>query len=164
VFPPGASNVDYEGEMVVVIGKRAQSVPVDDALDYVFGVTTGNDVSARDWLRDDLQWFRGKGSETFGPIGPAIVHGVNYDDLLLQTRVNGALRQSERTSGLIFDVSPIVSYISQFVTLEAGDVIFTGTPGGTEAAQPGDVVEIELESAGMLRNKIATSHLLRQSL
>lgn len=157
VFPHGAGNVHYEGEMVLVIGRRAHNVSREEALDYVFGVTAGNDVSERDWQQADLQWLRAKASDAFGPLGPAIVRGLNPDDLLLQTRLNGEVRQSQRTSDLVFDSSNIVSYVSQFVTLEPGDVIFTGTPGTTQAMQPGDVVEIELEGVGILRNTIAGS-------
>ena len=157
VFPPGATNVHYEGEMVVVIGKRAKNVSVEAAADYVFGVTVGNDISERAWQRADLQWFRAKGSDGFGPIGPAIVQGLNYNDLLLETRVNGEVRQSQRTVDLIFGVHEVVSYISEFMTLEPGDVIFTGTPGSTRAMHPGEVIEIELEGVGVLRNKVAGS-------
>ena len=155
VFPPGAHNVHYEGEMVLVIGRRARHVSREAALDYVFGVTAGNDVSERDWQSGDLQWFRAKASDTFGPLGPAVVRGLNPDVLLLHTRVNGEVRQSQRTSDLFFDSSDIISYVTQFVTLEPGDVIYTGTPGATQAMQPGDVVEIELEGVGILRNTIA---------
>lgn len=153
VYPDGAKNVHFEGELVVVIGKRAQRVAAADAAQYIFGVTAGNDVSERDWQKSDLQWFRAKASDTFGPLGPAIVKGLNYNDLLLQTRVNGEVVQSQRTKDLIFDVHAIVSYISQFVTLEPGDVIYTGTPGSTRAMKPGDVVEVEIEGIGVLRNK-----------
>jgi 2-keto-4-pentenoate hydratase/2-oxohepta-3-ene-1,7-dioic acid hydratase in catechol pathway len=157
VFPPGAKNVHFEGELVVVIGKRAQNVPAADAAQYIFGVTAGNDVSERDWQKQDLQWFRAKASDTFGPLGPVIVKGLNYNDVLLQTRVNGEVVQSQRTKDLIFDVHAIVSYISQFVTLEPGDVIYTGTPGSTKAMKPGDVVEVEIEGIGVLRNKTTAS-------
>ena len=153
VYPEGAKNVHFEGELVVVIGKRAQKVAAADAAQYIFGVTAGNDVSERDWQKSDLQWFRAKASDTFGPLGPAIVKGLNYGDLLLQTRVNGDVVQSQRTKDLIFDVHHIVSYISQFVTLEPGDVIYTGTPGTTKAMKPGDVVEVEIEGIGVLRNR-----------
>jgi 2-keto-4-pentenoate hydratase/2-oxohepta-3-ene-1,7-dioic acid hydratase in catechol pathway len=157
VFPPGASNVHFEGELVVVIGKRARNVAAADAAQYVFGVTAGNDVSERDWQKQDLQWFRAKASDTFGPLGPVIVKGLNYGDVLLQTRVNGQVVQSQRTKDLIFDVHAIVSYISQFVTLEPGDVIYTGTPGATKAMKPGDTVEVEIEGIGILRNKTAAA-------
>jgi 2-keto-4-pentenoate hydratase/2-oxohepta-3-ene-1,7-dioic acid hydratase in catechol pathway len=155
VFPEGAKNVHFEGELVVVIGKRARNVTVSDAAQYVFGVTAGNDVSERDWQKQDLQWFRAKASDTFGPLGPAIVKGLNYHDLLLQTRLNGEVVQSQRTKDLIFGVHEIVSYISRFVTLEPGDVIYTGTPGTTRAMKPGDTVEIEIEGIGVLRNPTA---------
>ena len=154
VRPPGASNLHFEGEMVVVIGRTARNVPAPEAADYVFGVTAGNDVSERDWQANDLQWLRAKASDTFGPIGPAIVRGLDYDDLLLETRVNGETMQSQRTGDLIFPVAYIVSYVSRFVTLFPGDVIFTGTPGETSAMQDGDVVEIELEGAGVLTNTV----------
>jgi 2-keto-4-pentenoate hydratase/2-oxohepta-3-ene-1,7-dioic acid hydratase in catechol pathway len=154
VLPPDATNTHYEGEMVIVIGKRASKVSKETAKEYVFGVTIGDDVSERDWQKNDLQWFRAKASDTFGPLGPAIVTGLNYDDLLLQTRLNGEVVQSQRTKDLIFNVSEIVSYISQYVTLMPGDVIYTGTPGATRPIKAGDVVEVELESVGVLRNKV----------
>jgi 2-keto-4-pentenoate hydratase/2-oxohepta-3-ene-1,7-dioic acid hydratase in catechol pathway len=146
--------VHYEGEMVVVIGKKAKNISVQDAPEHIFGITAGNDVSERDWQKNDLQWFRGKVSDTFGPLGPAIVQGLDHSDLLLQTRVNGEVRQSQRTRDLVFDVETVVSYISKYVTLMPGDLIFTGTPGTTAAMQPGDVVEVELEGVGVLRNKV----------
>ena len=154
VLPADAENAHYEGEMVIVIGRRARNVPAASARDHVFGVTAGNDISERNWQRADLQWFRAKASDTFGPLGPAIVRGVNYDDLLVQTRVNGEVRQSERTRDLIYDVAAIVSYVSRYVTLDPGDVIYTGTPQTTQALKPGDVVEVEVEGVGVLRNKV----------
>jgi 2-keto-4-pentenoate hydratase/2-oxohepta-3-ene-1,7-dioic acid hydratase in catechol pathway len=157
VYPKGATNVHFEGELVIVIGKKASRVSKEDAGQYIFGVTAGNDISERDWQRDDLQWFRAKASDGFGPLGPAVVKGLDHNDLLLQTRVNGKVVQKQRTSDLIFDVEHIVSYISQFVTLVPGDVIYTGTPGSTSAMKPGDVVEIEIEGVGVLRNRIAAS-------
>jgi 2-keto-4-pentenoate hydratase/2-oxohepta-3-ene-1,7-dioic acid hydratase in catechol pathway len=154
VRPPESRNLHYEGEMVIVMGREASNVTVAEAGDYVFGVTAGNDISERDWQRDDLQWFRAKGSDTFGPVGPILVRGLDHNDLLLQTRVNGELRQSERTRDLLFDVEEIVSYVSRYVTLLPGDIIFTGTPGSTMAMEPGDVVEVELEGVGILRNRV----------
>jgi len=154
VKPYDSDNLHYEGEMVLVIGRRAQNVSREDALDYVFGVTAGNDVSERDWQGGDLQWFRGKAADTFAPIGPVVTRGLNYDDLLLTTRLNGEVVQQERTSDLIFDVSTIVSYVSRYVTLEPGDVIFTGTPGSTRPMVDGDVVEVEVEGVGTLRNTV----------
>jgi 2-keto-4-pentenoate hydratase/2-oxohepta-3-ene-1,7-dioic acid hydratase in catechol pathway len=154
IYPADATNLHFEGELVIVIGKQASKVPREQALDHVFGVTIGNDVSERQWQRDDLQWLRAKGADTFGPLGPWIVTGLNYQDLLLETRVNGKTLQSQRTRDLIFDIPYLVSYVSQYFTLMPGDVIYTGTPGTTSAMQPGDVVEVQIEGIGVLRNKV----------
>lgn len=154
VIPPDAEDVHYEGELVVVIGRPAKNVAVEDAPDYVFGVTAGNDVSERGWQRGDLQWLRAKATDTFGPIGPAIVTGLDYDDLLVQSRLNGEVRQAESSKDLLFGVDQILSYVSRYVTLYPGDVIFTGTPGRTRAMKPGDLVEIEVEGVGVLRNPV----------
>ncbi len=154
LYPKDAENLHYEGELVVVIGRRAANVSVADAPGYVFGVTGGNDVSERNWQRTDLQWFRAKASDSFGPLGPAIVTGLDYNDLLLTTRLNGEVVQQQRTRDLIFDVAAIVSYVSRYVTLEPGDVIYTGTPGTTRPMKPGDVVEVEIEGVGVLRNRV----------
>ena len=154
VAPSDARNLHYEGEMVLVIGRTCSDVSEDDAMDCVFGITAGNDVSERDWQSADLQWLRAKGSDTFGPVGPTIAAHVDPDDVLIQTRVNGEVRQSERTSDLIFSTAAIVSYVSRYVTLEPGDLIFTGTPGSTQALQDGDVVEVEVEGVGILRNTV----------
>lgn len=153
-YPEGATDLHYEAELVVVIGRTAKGVSPEDAGDYVFGVTAGNDVSERNWQANDLQWFRAKASDTFGPLGPAIVTGLNYRDLLVQSRLNGETMQSQRTRDHIHDVHAIVSHVSQTVTLEPGDVIYTGTPGTTSAMQPGDVIEIEVEGVGVLRNTV----------
>jgi 2-keto-4-pentenoate hydratase/2-oxohepta-3-ene-1,7-dioic acid hydratase in catechol pathway len=155
VFPPGAADVHYEGELVVVIGKKTHNISEAEAPSHIFGVTAGNDVSERQWQKNDLQWLRAKGSDTFGPLGPAVVQGLNYNDLQLTTRLNGEVRQSQRTNDLLFPVAKIVSYISQFVTLLPGDLVFTGTPGSTRPMKAGDVVEVEIEGIGTLRNKVA---------
>lgn len=154
IYPPGARNVHFEAELVLVIGKTASRVPVEKAGDYIFGVTAGNDVSERDWQAADLQWFRGKASDTFAPIGPVVVTGLDYRDLLVQSRLNGKTMQSQRTRDHIHDAHAIVSFISRYATLFPGDVIFTGTPGETSAMQPGDVIEIEVEGVGVLKNRI----------
>src|SRR5581483_3556970 len=155
MIPEGAKNVHYEAELVVVIGKKGRNIPTEDASQYIFGITAGNDVSERDWQKNDLQWFRAKGSDTFGALGPCIVQGLNYNDLLVQGRLNGEVVQSQRTRDLIFPVDVIVNYISRFVTLMPGDLIYTGTPGTTKAMKPGDVIEIEVEGVGVLRNRVA---------
>ena len=149
-----ATNLHYEGEMVLIIGRTAKNVPAEEANDYIFAVAPGNDVSEREWQSGDLQWFRAKGADTFGPVGPVMVAGVDYNNILLETRLNGEVVQSQRTQDLIFDTASIVSYVSKYVTLEAGDMIFTGTPGTTSAMKPGDVVEVELENVGVLRNTV----------
>jgi len=158
-IPQDDQNVHYEAEMVVVIGKRAKNVPKKKALEYVFGVTCGNDVSARTWQNDpdtkDVQWWRGKGSDTFGPCGPYIVTGLNPDNLNMTLRLNGEVRQEVNTDQLLHDVASTVSFISKHVTLLPGDLIFTGTPGKTDVMKPGDVVEVEIEGVGVLRNKVA---------
>lgn len=154
VIPPDAKNVHYEGEMVIVIGRRASHVSVAAAHEYIFGVTAGNDVSERDWQDADLQWLRAKASDTFGPLGPVITTGLDYHNLLVQTRLNGEVRQSQSSADLIFNVDEIVSYVSRYVTLLPGDVIYTGTPGATQAMKPGDVVEVEVQGVGVLRNPV----------
>ncbi len=154
ILPPDASSVHYEGEMVVVIGKRAVDVPEDKAAEYVFGISAGNDVSARGWQSSDLQWVRAKASDTFGPVGPVVASGLDYDDVLVETRVNGEVKQSERTSHMIHNVAKIVSFTSRYITLEPGDLIFTGTPGRTSRLAPGDVVEVTVEGVGTLRNPV----------
>lgn len=154
VYPPGAKNVHYEAELVVVIGRAASRVSPERAGEYIFGVTAGNDVSERDWQAADLQWFRGKASDTFAPIGPAVVSGLDYRNLLVESRLNGKTMQSQNSRDHIHDVPAIVSHISKYATLYPGDVIFTGTPGETSAMVPGDVVEIEVEGVGVLQNRI----------
>ena len=155
VTPEGTQDVHPELELVVVIGKKAKNVSKDDALNYVLGVTCGNDVSARDWQKGDRQWWRAKGSDTFGPVGPFIASGIDYGNLNIELRVNGEVRQKSNTSHMIFGVAEIVSFVSRFVTLEPGDLIYTGTPGKTRGISPGDTIELEIEGIGTLRNTVA---------
>jgi 2-keto-4-pentenoate hydratase/2-oxohepta-3-ene-1,7-dioic acid hydratase in catechol pathway len=157
VIPPGTNDVHFEGELVIVIGKKAKNVSEKDARQYILGITCGNDVSARDWQKGDVQWWRAKGSDTFGPTGPFIVSGLDDNNLKLTTRVNGKTLQEDNTGQLIHDVPKIVSFASRHVTLEPGDLIFTGTPGTTSAIKPGDKVEIEIEGIGTLVNSVAAS-------
>ena len=154
VIPEGATDVHHEAELVVVIGKTASHVSKEDAPKYIFGITAGNDVSERVWQKNDVQWFRAKASDTFGPLGPAIVQGLDYNNLLVQCRINGEVVQSQRTSDMLFPVDTIVSYVTQYVTLFPGDIIYTGTPGKTRAMQPGDKVEVEIEGVGTLVNTV----------
>ena len=156
-IPDDAEDLHFEGELVLVIGKTVRNATRDEAAAAVFGVTCGNDVSDRNWQRGagkDVQWWRAKGCDTFAPLGPVIVTGLNYSDLLLRTRVNGGIVQQQRTSDFIFDVPTVIVFISRYVTLTPGDVIYTGTPGETRRMQPGDVVEVEIEGIGTLRNPV----------
>jgi 2-keto-4-pentenoate hydratase/2-oxohepta-3-ene-1,7-dioic acid hydratase in catechol pathway len=157
VIPRDATNVHYEGELVVVVGKRLKNATPEEARAAVFGVTCGNDVTDRDWqygAQRDVQWWRAKGSDTFAPAGPFIVTGLDPDNLLVQTRVNGQVVQSERTSDFIFDCATFLTWISGWVTLMPGDIVYTGTPGATRRLSPGDVVEVEVEGVGVLRNPV----------
>jgi 2-keto-4-pentenoate hydratase/2-oxohepta-3-ene-1,7-dioic acid hydratase in catechol pathway len=156
-IPRTARNVHYEGELVLVIGRRARNVTPAQARETIWGVTCGNDVSERDWQggkEKDLQWWRAKGADTFGPLGPVIARGLDYGNLKLQTRLNGKVVQQAPTSDLLFGPAEIVSWISQAVTLTPGDVIYTGTPGQTTRMVPGDSVEVEIEGIGVLRNPV----------
>lgn len=154
VYPADATDLHFEGELVVVIGKTAHRVEPEEAADYIFGITAGNDVSERSWQANDLQWLRAKATDTFGPLGPAVVTGLDYLDTRVQTRLNGKTMQDQSTVDHIHDIHAIVSFVSRYVTLYPGDLIYTGTPGATAAMQPGDVVEIEVEGVGVLRNRI----------
>lgn len=154
VIPRDAGSPHYEGELVVVIGKKAKNVSRNDAHRYIFGVTAGNDVSERSWQSSDLQWLRGKASDGFGPVGPYIVSGLDYGDLKVQTRLNGETRQSESTKHMIHSVAKVVSWASRYFTLMPGDMIFMGTPGSTRGMKAGDVVEVEIDGVGILRNKL----------
>lgn len=157
VIPADSKNTHYEGELVIVIGTSVRNATPDQAKAAIFGVTCGNDVSERDWQggpQKDLQWWRAKGADTFGPFGPAIVRGVDYGKLLLQTRLNGDVVQKQNTSDLIFDCPSIVQFASRYVTLTPGDLIYTGTPGSTRRMKDGDTVEVDIEGVGVLRNRV----------
>jgi 2-keto-4-pentenoate hydratase/2-oxohepta-3-ene-1,7-dioic acid hydratase in catechol pathway len=152
--PAGYERVDFEGELGVVIGQRARRVPRDRALDVVMGFVCVNDVTVRDLQKRDIQYSRAKGFDTFCPIGPRIVAGLDPGKLALMTRVNGVVKQDSSTSDLIFDVPTLIAFVSAHMTLEAGDVISTGTPSGVGNLSPGDEVEIEIEGIGILRNPV----------
>lgn len=154
-LPMDTENIHYEAELAVVIGKRARRVSEADAYDYLLGLTCGNDVSARILQAKDGQWTRAKGFDTFLPLGPAVTVGLRADDLAVQSRLNGAVRQSARTSQMIFSVPRLVAFISRVMTLDPGDVIITGTPAGVGPMKPGDTIEIEVEGIGVLRNPVA---------
>lgn len=158
IIPEGATDVHYEGELVIVIGRRTKDIAKEQALESVFGITCGNDVSERQWQagpQKDLQWWRAKGCDTFAPLGPVIAAGLDCGNLMLETRLNGETVQRQSTSDMLFDCATVICWISRYVTLLPGDVIYTGTPGKTRQMKPGDVVEVELEGVGILRNTVA---------
>jgi 2-keto-4-pentenoate hydratase/2-oxohepta-3-ene-1,7-dioic acid hydratase in catechol pathway len=152
--PPSSSRVDYEGELAIVVGRRARHVSRDGWRDFVLGFTCANDVTARDLQKKDVQFTRGKGFDTFCPIGPWIETDVDPSDLGIVTRVNGMVRQNGRTSQMVFDCGALIAFISEVMTLEPGDVILTGTPEGIGPLEVGDVVEVEIEDVGTLTNLV----------
>ena len=154
VLPAYSREVHHEAELAVVIGKLTKDVSVERALDQVFGYTVANDVSARDVQRTEPQWTRAKAFDSSCPLGPYVVPGLDVDDLAVRCRVNGEVRQDGRTADLIFDVAHLVSYASEVFTLLPGDVILTGTPAGVGPIVHGDVVEVEVEDIGVLRNPV----------
>jgi 2-keto-4-pentenoate hydratase/2-oxohepta-3-ene-1,7-dioic acid hydratase in catechol pathway len=155
VIPKDATEeVQYEGELVVVIGKRCKRVSEADALDCVFGYTIGNDVSERVWQRNDRTLWRGKNTDTFKPMGPWIVTGLDPDVLRVTIRVNGREMFSYAIKDAIFGVRQFISRMSQYLTLHPGDVLWMGTDGATENIKDGDVVEIEIPGIGVLRNPV----------
>jgi 2-keto-4-pentenoate hydratase/2-oxohepta-3-ene-1,7-dioic acid hydratase in catechol pathway len=155
LLPEESIHVAYEGELGVVIGKSCRRVPVDRALDYVFGLTAVCDVTARDLQLKDGQWTRAKGFDTFCPTGPLVVTGVDPSDLELKTIINGTVRQRASTAQMVFDVARIVAHVSGFATLEPGDLIATGTPEGVGPLEPGDQVEVTIAEVGSLRFGVA---------
>jgi 2-keto-4-pentenoate hydratase/2-oxohepta-3-ene-1,7-dioic acid hydratase in catechol pathway len=152
--PGGYDRVDFEGELGVVIAQRARRVPRERALDFVLGYCICNDVSVRDLQKKDIQYTRAKGFDSFCPIGPRIVAGLDPSRLALRTRLNGVVKQDSSTSDLIFDVPSLIAFVSLHMTLEPGDVISTGTPSGVGNLTPGDVVAIEIEGIGVLENPV----------
>ena len=152
--PTGSGRVDHEAELAVVIGRLCRQVEASEAPKYVLGYTCANDVTARDWQKSDGQWARAKGSDSFGPIGPWIETDVDPGDLSVVGRVNGELRQQGRTSDMAFDPATVIAHISRTITLLPGDVVLTGTPPGVGPMKDGDVVEIEVEGIGTLRNPV----------
>ncbi|MDR1905266.1 MAG: fumarylacetoacetate hydrolase family protein [Treponema sp.] len=152
------ARVDPEAELAVIIGRRGRHIPEENAFDYVLGYTCFNDVSQRNFqYLDPSGWFRGKSLDTFGPIGPVIVSHKDIGDpqkLNLQSRINGEIKQSGNTGDMIFSVPRLIAFISRHFTLEEGDIIATGTPKGISPIHPGDVVEVEIEGIGVLRNPV----------
>lgn len=155
IIPPkGSTDLRCAGELVIVIAERAKNVSVKKADDYILGVTIGNDVSERGFGTGPYDLLRAKGSDTMAPLGPWIVPGLSYDRLGLETKLNGKVVQKSSTRKMMFSVRQIVSRLSQYITLEAGDVIYTGTPGIPPKVKPGDKFEISIEGIGTLSNTI----------
>jgi 2-keto-4-pentenoate hydratase/2-oxohepta-3-ene-1,7-dioic acid hydratase in catechol pathway len=154
-IPPQSARVEHEGELAVVIGRRCKNILEDeDPLGFVLGYTCLNDVTARDLQRKDVQFTRGKSFDTFCPVGPFVETELNVSDARVTTSINGEIRQDGRTSQMVFPVEFLVRYISRQMTLEAGDVIATGTPSGVSQMQPGDVCEVAVEGVGTLKNEV----------
>lgn len=154
VRPPQSNEVHYEGELAVVIGTTSKNLAPEEASTAIAGYAVFNDVTARDIQRNDVQYTRGKGFDTFAALGAAIVTDLRPETLHIRTRVNGEERQSSPVSDMIFGVEAIVSYVSHMMTLEPGDVIATGTPSGVGALHAGDVVEVEIAEIGVLKNDV----------
>jgi 2-keto-4-pentenoate hydratase/2-oxohepta-3-ene-1,7-dioic acid hydratase in catechol pathway len=154
VLPPQSRQVEHEGELAVVIGRKGRWIQADEALEYVLGYTVANDVTARDLQRRDGQWTRGKGFDTFCPLGPWIETELDPADVLVQTRVNGEMRQMASTREMMFPVEQLIAFISSVMTLFPGDIILTGTPAGIGALQAGDIVEVSVEGVGSLANQV----------
>jgi 2-keto-4-pentenoate hydratase/2-oxohepta-3-ene-1,7-dioic acid hydratase in catechol pathway len=153
-LPPDAGRVDEEAELVAVIGRRCRSVPREEALGCVLGYTCGNDVSARVWQKRDLNWWRAKSSDTFAPIGPRIVTEIDPASADIIGRINGREVQRCTTRDLIFDLPALIEWITRSVTLEPGDLIFTGTSGVPAELHAGDIVEVEIAGIGVLSNPV----------
>ena len=157
ILPTDWKRIDYEGELGVVISKKAKDVPEEKAKEHVLGYTCFNDVSDRQAQAADGQWTRAKGYDTFAPLGPWIETEVEPDNLKLETYLNGELRQSASTSDLLFGIPKLINFISSVMTLLPGDVIATGTPSGVGPLKPGNVVEVKIENIGTLRNSVIAS-------
>jgi 2-keto-4-pentenoate hydratase/2-oxohepta-3-ene-1,7-dioic acid hydratase in catechol pathway len=155
VLPGASQQVEHEGELGVVIGRVARNIPSDeDPLSYVLGYTCVNDVTARDLQRKDVQFTRGKSFDTFCPVGPWIETDIDPGNVVVQTRLNGEVKQKGNTADMAFPVSFLIRYISEIMTLYPGDLIATGTPAGVSKMKPGDIVEVEVEGVGILQNRV----------
>jgi 2-keto-4-pentenoate hydratase/2-oxohepta-3-ene-1,7-dioic acid hydratase in catechol pathway len=155
ITPPQSNQVEHEGELAIIIGRDCKNLSDDDDVrEYIRGYTCLNDVTARDLQRKDGQFSRAKSFDTFCPIGPVIENELDTSDIRVVTRVNGEVRQDGRTSQMVFSVDFLVRYISNMMTLKAGDIIATGTPSGVSKMSPGDVCEVEIDGIGVLRNGV----------
>lgn len=153
-LPKDASNVHFEGELVLIISKEAKNISEEEAKDYILGVTVGNDLTERNWQSSDLQWLRSKASDGFAPIGSKIALGVDYNNLLLTTKLNGKIVQQENTKNMIHKPAKVVSYLSHYFTLMPGDLIYMGTPGRTQKLYDKDIVSVHIENVDTVINEI----------
>jgi len=155
VLPGASQQVEHEGELGVVIGRVARNIPSgEDPLSYVLGYTCVNDVTARDLQRKDVQFTRGKSFDTFCPAGPWIETDIDPGNVTVETRLNGEVKQKGNTADMAFPVAFLIRYISEIMTLYPGDLIATGTPAGVSKMKPGDIVEVEVEGIGILKNRV----------
>jgi 2-keto-4-pentenoate hydratase/2-oxohepta-3-ene-1,7-dioic acid hydratase in catechol pathway len=152
ILPPQSQQVEHEAELVAVIGKRGRWIAPDEAIQHIHGYTIGNDVTARDLQRRDGQWTRGKGFDTFCPIGPWIETDFDPSDSVIACHVNGEMRQMASTRDMVFSVRQLIAFASSIMTLEPGDILMTGTPSGVAPLSAGDVIEVSIEGLGTLRN------------
>jgi 2-keto-4-pentenoate hydratase/2-oxohepta-3-ene-1,7-dioic acid hydratase in catechol pathway len=158
-YPAWTDNFHFEGELGLVLKTRAHKVSEEKALSHVLGYTCALDLTARDKQKSDLQWFRAKSADKFLPFGPYLETALEPQNTRIQTRVNGETKQDSTTDKMIYGVAKVISYVSQFMTLQAGDVIITGTPDGVGPLQPGDTVEVEIDGIGVLETKIGRKEL-----
>jgi 2-keto-4-pentenoate hydratase/2-oxohepta-3-ene-1,7-dioic acid hydratase in catechol pathway len=155
ILPPQSQQVEHEAELVVVIGKRGRQVTPEQAQAYIYGYTVGNDVTARDLQKTDGQWTRAKGFDTFCPFGPWVDTDFDPADAVITCKVSGRPRQMASTRDMVFNVGQLIAFITSVMTLEPGDLIFTGTPAGVGPLKPGDTVDVEIEGLGKLSNPVA---------
>ena len=153
-LPKGYKRIDHEAELAVIVGERITRRSPDEISERILGFSCANDVSVRDLQKKDGQWTRAKGFDTFCPLGPEIVSGLDPSNLKISCRVNGELRQSENTGDMVFDPFVVVSFISFVMTLEPHDIVLTGTPSGVGPIRPGDNVEVSVEGIGVLENPV----------
>ena len=161
ILPPQSQRVEHEAELVVVIGKSGRWISPDDTLNYIFGYTIGNDVTARDLQNRDGQWTRAKGFDSFCPLGPWIETVLDASDAMITCHVNGEMRQMGSTRDMVFNIKQLLSYVSSIMTISPGDILFTGTPSGVGPLLDGDHVEVQIEGIGNLTNPVeAETHSL----
>ncbi len=154
VYPAISSRVDHEAELAVVIGRRCRNLQEEDAARVIFGYTLANDVTARDLQRQDGQWTRGKGFDTFGPVGPWVDTAFDPRGCTVRCLVNGQVRQEGNTDLMIYPIARVLAFVTRFMTLEPGDLLLTGTPAGVGPVQPGDVMTVEIPGLGQLSNPV----------